>query len=105
MVGNVSEWVKDAYSPSTFAFVSDVNPVLLYDADSNDTDPMKRKVVRGGSFVSNAKALSPYARDYELQDAEHSYLGFRCAMQAPNILDKKVATRRRTTTGKKNKIK
>lgn len=105
MVGNVSEWVIDAYSPSTFAFVSDVNPVLLYDADSTEAEPMKRKVVRGGSFVSNGKALSPYARDYEQQDVSHSYIGFRCTMQAPNILDKKIATRRKTTTGKKNKFR
>ncbi len=97
MVGNVSEWVLDAYSPSAFAFVSDVNPVLLYDADSTDADPMKRKVVRGGSFVSNAKALSPFTRDFELQDHVHCYIGFRCVMAAPEILTKKVATRRKLT--------
>ena len=95
MVGNVSEWVLDAYSPSTFAFISDVNPVLLYDADSTDADAMKRKVVRGGSFMSNAKALSPYYRDLELQNVSHCYIGFRCVMQAPEILNKKVATRKK----------
>ena len=95
MVGNVSEWVLDAYSPSTFAFVSDVNPVLLYDADSSDAEAMKRKVVRGGSFMSNAKALSPYYRDLEVQNASHCYIGFRCVMQAPEILTKKVATRKK----------
>ena len=104
MIGNVSEWVLDAYSPSTFAFVSDVNPVLRYDADSTDADAMKRKVVRGGSFVSNAKALSPFARDFELQNVAHCYLGFRCVMSAPEILGKKVATRKGTKTkGKKGK--
>ncbi|GAA4467274.1 hypothetical protein GCM10023093_22830 [Nemorincola caseinilytica] len=97
MVGNVSEWVLDAYSPSAFAFVSDVNPVLLYDADPKDADAMKRKVVRGGSFVSNAKALSPFTRDFELQDNVHCYIGFRCVMSAPEILTKKVATRRKLT--------
>lgn len=97
MIGNVAEWVLDAYSPSAFAFVSDVNPVLLYDADPKDGDAMKRKVVRGGSFVSNAKALSPFTRDYELQDNVHCYIGFRCVMSAPEILSKKVATRRRET--------
>ncbi len=54
MEGNVAEWTMDAYSPSTYAFVSDLNPVLLYDADSTDADAMKRKVVRGGSFLCNA---------------------------------------------------
>jgi formylglycine-generating enzyme required for sulfatase activity len=95
MVGNVSEWVLDAYSPSAYAFVSDVNPVLLYDADSTDADAMKRKVVRGGSFMSNAKSLSPYYRDLELQNVSHCYIGFRCVMQAPEILTKKVATRKK----------
>jgi formylglycine-generating enzyme required for sulfatase activity len=101
MIGNVAEWVLDAYSPSAFAFVSDVNPVLLYDADPKDGDAMKRKVVRGGSFVSNAKALSPFTRDYELQDNVHCYIGFRCVMSAPEILSKKVATRRRETSSTK----
>jgi formylglycine-generating enzyme required for sulfatase activity len=101
MVGNVAEWVLDAYSPSAFAFVSDINPVLLYDADPKDADAMKRKVVRGGSFVSNAKALSPFTRDFELQDNVHCYIGFRCVMSAPEILSKYVATRRKETSSKK----
>ncbi len=97
MVGNVAEWVLDAYSPSAFAFVSDVNPVLLYDATDKDAPAMRRKVVRGGSFVSNAKALSPFTRDFELQEAVHCYIGFRCVMSAPEILSKTVATRRKET--------
>jgi formylglycine-generating enzyme required for sulfatase activity len=101
MIGNVAEWVLDAYSPSAFAFVSDVNPVLLYDADPKDGDAMRRKVVRGGSFVSNAKALSPFTRDFELQDNVHCYIGFRCVMSAPEILSKAVATRRRETSSVK----
>jgi len=100
MIGNVAEWTMDAYSPSAFAFVSDINPVLKYDADSSDVDAMKRKVVRGGSFVSNAKALSPYARDFELQDVEHCFIGFRCVMGAPEILSKEVATRKKAVQKK-----
>jgi len=101
MIGNVAEWVLDAYSPSAFAFVSDVNPVLLYDAEGRDGDAMRRKVVRGGSFVSNAKALSPFTRDFELQENVHCYIGFRCVMSAPEILSKKVATRRKETYSQK----
>jgi formylglycine-generating enzyme required for sulfatase activity len=101
MVGNVSEWVLDAYSPSTFAFVSDVNPVLLYDADSTDADAMKRKVIRGGSFVSNAKALSPFSRDFEIQETAHCFIGFRCVMSAPDILNRAVSTRRKNTVTEK----
>ena len=100
MVGNVAEWTMDAYSPSTFAFVSDVNPVLLYDADSNDSDPMKRKVLRGGSFLSNAKSLSPYSRDYEMQTNVHCFIGFRCVMAAPEILSNATATRKKTSKKK-----
>lgn len=101
MVGNVAEWTMDAYSPSTFAFVADVNPVLLYDADSNDSDPMKRKVVRGGSFLSNAKSLSPYSRDFEMQGTSHCFIGFRCVMGAPEILTNVTATRKKTNSGKR----
>jgi len=101
MVGNVAEWTMDAYSPSTFAFVSDVNPVLLYDADSSDSDPMKRKVVRGGSFLSNAKSLSPYSRDFEMQNTVHCFIGFRCVMGAPEILNNITATRKKATSKKK----
>ena len=100
MVGNVSEWCMDAYSPSTFAFVADVNPVLLYDADSSEADPMKRKVVRGGSFLSNAKALSPFSREFEMQGTDHCYIGFRCVMAAPEILNNVTATRKKNKRGK-----
>ncbi len=101
MVGNVAEWTMDAYSPSTFAFVSDVNPVLLYDADATDSDPMKRKVVRGGSFLSNAKSLSPYSRDFEMQNTAHCFIGFRCVMGAPEILSNVTATRKKTAPAKR----
>ena len=95
MIGNVAEWTMDAYSPSTFAFVSDINPVLLYDADSSDSDPMKRKVVRGGSFLSPAKELNPYSRAFEMQNIAHCYIGFRCVMGAPEVLTGAAATRKR----------
>jgi formylglycine-generating enzyme required for sulfatase activity len=99
MEGNVSEWTLDAYSPSVFAFVSDLNPVLIYDADSSDADAMKRKVVRGGSFMSNAKSLTPFYRDVELQNVAHCFIGFRCVMQAPEIIYKNIGTRKRTIRG------
>jgi len=101
MEGNVAEWVMDTYSPSAFSFVSDINPQLLYDADSTDADVMKRKVVRGGSFISNAKSLSPVYRDMELMNVSHCFLGFRCVMQAPEVITKTTATRNRTQRGKK----
>ncbi len=105
MEGNVSEWVMDAYSPSVFAFVSDLNPVLLYDADSTDAEAMRRKVVRGGSFMSNAKSLTPYYRDLELQNVSHCFVGFRCVLQAPEIIYKNMATRDKTLKGHNTKGK
>ena len=105
MEGNVAEWTMDAYSPAAYAFVSDLNPVLLYDADTSDADAMKRKVVRGGSFISNAKSLTPYYRDLELQNVPHCFIGFRCVMQAPEILYNNVSTRHRTVRGKPVKTK
>ncbi len=105
MEGNVAEWVMDAYSPSTYAFVSDLNPCLQYDADSTDADAMKRKVVRGGSFMGNPASLTPYYRDLELQNVSHCFIGFRCVMQAPEILYKNVATRRHTMRGKQVKYR
>lgn len=101
MEGNVAEWVMDAYSPSAFSFISDINPQLYYDADSSDADVMKRKVVRGGSFLSNAKSLSPYYRDMEMQQISHCFLGFRCVIEAPEVVTRTTATRTKSKRGKK----
>lgn len=95
MFGNVSEWLLDAYNASAYAFVHDQNPVILYDADSAESDIMKSKLVRGGSWKDNANSLSPYNRSYEVQDVPHSYIGFRLVMQAPEIIGNQVKTRKK----------
>ncbi|WP_380932197.1 SUMF1/EgtB/PvdO family nonheme iron enzyme [Sphingobacterium suaedae] len=82
MAGNVSEWTLDAYSPSAVAFVNDLNPVLLYDADEDDADALKRKVVRGGSWKDNGEQLNSDTRNYSVDYEPHSYIGFRCVMSA-----------------------
>ncbi|WP_156307908.1 T9SS ring complex lipoprotein PorK/GldK [Sphingobacterium endophyticum] len=82
MAGNVSEWTLDAYSPSAVAFVNDLNPVLLYDADVKDADALKRKVVRGGSWKDNGEQLNSETRNYSVDYEPHSYIGFRCVMSA-----------------------
>ena|GEM_PF-1009321 len=105
MEGNVSEWTLDAYSPSAYSFVSDLNPALQYDADPNDAEVMKRKVVRGGSFIGNAKSLSPFYRDMELMNVAHCYIGFRCVMQAPEIISKATQTRSKTQRGHRTRGK
>ncbi len=94
MAGNVAEWTLDAYSVSAVEFVHDLNPVLVYDASDSDPDVMKRKVVRGGSWKDNAELLNKDTRSFEMQDAAHSYIGFRCVMPAPELLSEQVRTRK-----------
>jgi gliding motility-associated lipoprotein GldK len=94
MMGNVSEWTLDAFSPSYKELVHDLNPVLLYDAADNESEAMKRKVIRGGSWKDNANLLTPSTRAYEIQDVSHSYIGFRCVMPAPDIVIEQTKTRK-----------
>lgn len=82
MAGNVSEWTLDAFSPSATVFVNDLNPALLYDADEQDADALKRKVVRGGSWKDNGEQLNTDTRNYSVDYEPHSYIGFRCVMAA-----------------------
>ncbi|MBD1422234.1 T9SS ring complex lipoprotein PorK/GldK [Sphingobacterium chuzhouense] len=94
MAGNVAEWTLDAYSPSAIAFVNDLNPVLLYDANESDSDALKRKVVRGGSWKDNGEQLNSETRNYVVDYEPHSYIGFRCVMSAVEMPTQQVKTRR-----------
>lgn len=100
MAGNVAEWCLDAYSPSAFEFVEDRDPVLLLDSPDGDVDVMKRKVVRGGSWKDNATDLNTATRNYEIQNTAHSYIGFRCAMAAPDLITDQIGTRKKMPTFK-----
>ncbi|GAA3557117.1 gliding motility lipoprotein GldK [Snuella lapsa] len=70
MAGNVSEWVNASYDPSSYEYVSTVNPNVN---DNNN----QRKVVRGGSWKDVAYFLQVSSRDYEYADSARSYIGFR----------------------------
>jgi gliding motility-associated lipoprotein GldK len=70
MAGNVSEWVSASYDPSSYEYVSTINPSV------NDVDN-QRKVVRGGSWKDVAYYLQVSSRDYEYADSARSYIGFR----------------------------
>jgi len=94
MNGNVAEWTLDAFSPSSIEFVDDLNPVLQYDSDDKAPAAMKRKVIRGGSWKDSGQNLDFEARNYELQDSPHSYVGFRCVLPAPEVLTEQVRTRK-----------
>ncbi|MEO6521305.1 MAG: SUMF1/EgtB/PvdO family nonheme iron enzyme [Mucilaginibacter sp.] len=103
MAGNVAEWALDAYSPSAFEFVEDRDPVLLLDAPDDDVDVMKRKVVRGGSWKDNATDLNTATRNYEVQNVAHSYIGFRCAMAAPDLITEQIGTKKMPVQKKSKK--
>ncbi len=70
MAGNVSEWVNSSYDPSSYEYMSSMNPSV-----NNEED--LRKVVRGGSWKDVAYFLQVSTRDYEYSDTARSYIGFR----------------------------
>ena len=87
LAGNVSEWTLNAYTENATAFIHDLNPVLLYDARDNDPEIKKRKVVKGGSWKDPEILINPTTRNSEFQDVAKSYIGFRCVMPAPDIME------------------
>ncbi|MCF4100126.1 gliding motility lipoprotein GldK [Gillisia sp. M10.2A] len=70
MAGNVAEWVNSSYDPSSYEYMSSMNPTV------NNEDDL-RKVVRGGSWKDVAYFLQVSTRDYEYADTARSYIGFR----------------------------
>jgi len=80
MAGNVSEWTSTAFYENAYAFDHDMNPDIRYDAGQEDTETMKRKVIRGGSWKDIAYYIQTGSRHWEYQDTAKSYIGFRCAL-------------------------
>ena len=80
MAGNVSEWTSSAYDENAYSFIHDLNPDIRYDAEDDDPEAFKRKVIRGGSWKDISFFLQTGTRDYEYQDTTKSYVGFRCAL-------------------------
>lgn len=80
MGGNVAEWTSSAFYESAYNFVHDLNPDIRYNAEENDPEAMKRKVIRGGSWKDIGYFLQNGTRDYEFQDSAKSYVGFRSVM-------------------------
>jgi len=66
MAGNVWEWTSSNYV--AYPGGPDVNPDLL-----------SRKVIRGGSFASNARAQRSTNRAVQAPYTQQPLLGFRCA--------------------------
>ncbi len=70
--GNVAEWTQDAYVPS-YSELSDFNPI-------SELPEEERRVVRGGSWASDAFYIGVGVRDMQAKDSASPYVGFRCAM-------------------------
>ena len=70
MAGNVSEWTNSSFDPSSYEFVSTMNP-------NGGDGANARKVIRGGSWKDVAYFLQVSTRDYEYADSARSYIGFR----------------------------
>jgi gliding motility-associated lipoprotein GldK len=80
MSGNVSEWTESAYFENAQSFIHDLNPDIKYDANDDDPEAYKRKVIRGGSWKDVLYYLETGTRHWEYQDTTKSYIGFRCAL-------------------------
>jgi len=78
MAGNVAEWTSSSYNPSANTYVSDINPELQYMARKDDSDMLKRKVIRGGSWKDISYFMQCGVRSFEYQYESRPYIGFRC---------------------------
>jgi len=85
MAGNVAEWTQSSFNESSYSFVHDMNPTYTYNAKAGDSEVMKRKVVRGGSWKDVGYFLQNSARQYEYQDTAKSYIGFRSVTQYAGV--------------------
>jgi gliding motility-associated lipoprotein GldK len=80
MAGNVAEWTSSAFYENGYHFSHDLNPDIRYDAKESDSETMKRKVTRGGSWKDIAYFCQNGTRNYEYQDTAKCYVGFRCVL-------------------------
>lgn len=78
MAGNVSEWTSTTYTESGNQLMSDMNPEYRYNAAVEDPYPLKKKVVKGGSWKDISTFIRSDMRDSEYQNYGRSYIGFRC---------------------------
>jgi len=80
MAGNVAEWTSNAFDESAYDFQHDLNPDYVYEATDKESNVLKRKVIRGGSWKDVGYYLQTSARTYEYQDTAKCYIGFRNVM-------------------------
>lgn len=80
MSGNVAEWTETAFHDNSRNFVHDLNPDIKYDSKPEDPEAYKRKVIRGGSWKDIGYYLQCGTRNWEFQDTNKSYIGFRTVL-------------------------
>lgn len=90
MAGNVAEWCEDAYFPSYKVLKSSFNQIIT---PSYRNDAETRKIVRGGSWASNEFFIGVGVRDYKFSKTTSPRLGFRCAKDNDNPLERIKAQR------------
>lgn len=78
MAGNAAEWTSSAFYENSYSFIDDLNPDIRYDADKNESETLKRKVVRGGSWKDIGYFLENGTRHWEYGDTTKAHIGFRC---------------------------
>ena len=80
MAGNVSEWTSNTFDESAFSYAHDMNMDYRLDNEDADSEVLKRKVIRGGSWKDISYFIQTSTRDYEYKDTAKCYIGFRCAV-------------------------
>ena len=80
MAGNVSEWTSNTFDESAFSYAHDMNMDYRLNNEDADSEVLKRKVIRGGSWKDISYFIQTSTRDYEYQDTAKCYIGFRCAV-------------------------
>jgi gliding motility-associated lipoprotein GldK len=88
MAGNVAEWTSSLFYEGGYNFAHDMNPDIRYNAKDSDPPRMKRKVLRGGSWKDVGYYLQTGTRTYEYQDTAKSYIGFRCVVDLPPMMQR-----------------
>ena len=80
MAGNVSEWTSNTFDESAFSYAHDMNMDYTLTAEDSDSEVLKRKVIRGGSWKDISYFIQTSTRDFEYQDTAKCYIGFRCTV-------------------------